>query len=146
MADLRLFLVALTGAAFGSCAKEPSVKEQLIADAKAAVAATLKDPDSAKFRGMKAYPGKKLVCGEVNGKNSYGAYSGFSTFFYDGGFVQIADHDSIFYPHYEELCFGALREEGKAALDRAERTWSRMEDSPEKQRALAEIRELRRGN
>lgn len=42
----------------------------------------LKDPDSAKFRDVmiKDYREGKVICGEVNGKNSYGGYVGFSKF------------------------------------------------------------------
>jgi len=39
----------------------------------------LKDPDSAKFRGLKMKWG--TVCGEVNAKNSYGGYAGFRRFY-----------------------------------------------------------------
>lgn len=49
---------------------------------KAAIAYDLKDPDSAKFRNVRAgLRGKDyMVCGEINGKNSYGAYSGYRPF------------------------------------------------------------------
>jgi len=44
----------------------------------------MKDPDSAKFRNVRlqlhAMTSDKIVCGEVNGKNSYGAYVGFVKF------------------------------------------------------------------
>jgi hypothetical protein len=49
-----------------------------------AIANSLKDPDAAKFRGMEAFRlanGDHVICGEVNGKNSFGAYVGFETFF-----------------------------------------------------------------
>lgn len=42
------------------------------------VADTLKDPASAQFRNLKR--GKEVLCGEVNGKNSYGGYVGFKRF------------------------------------------------------------------
>ncbi len=44
----------------------------------------MKDPDSAKFRNWAAYEvsnGDRIVCGEVNAKNSYGAYVGFDPFY-----------------------------------------------------------------
>lgn len=56
-------------------------------DGKKATAAQLKDPSSAQFRNVQQ--GGGLVCGEVNGKNSYGAYSGFKMFVYDGLSAQI---------------------------------------------------------
>ena len=42
----------------------------------------LKDPDSAKFRNVRfvKYNNQIVVCGEVNAKNSYGGYVGFSEF------------------------------------------------------------------
>lgn len=57
-----------------------------VADAQRAVRAELKDPDSAKFRGIKALrDGEGKVtgfCGWVNAKNSYGGYTGESYFIY----------------------------------------------------------------
>ncbi|WP_147163975.1 hypothetical protein [Pararhodospirillum oryzae] len=43
---------------------------------------TMKDPDSALVRNVKVvdFEGGKVVCGEVNAKNSYGAYVGYSAF------------------------------------------------------------------
>ena len=56
-------------------------------EAKSAVRALLKDPGSAQFRniysrgmGGKPIPGA-AVCGEVNAKNSYGGYIGFTRFY-----------------------------------------------------------------
>lgn len=51
-------------------------------DFRVLVEAQLKDADSAKFRNEAVYPvaGKEkafTMCGEVNAKNSYGAYTGF---------------------------------------------------------------------
>jgi hypothetical protein len=56
--------------------------DQVIAKAKAAVADGLKDPGSAQFRNVAIvnYLGGQVVCGEVNGKNSYGGYVGFVPF------------------------------------------------------------------
>lgn len=59
-----------------------------VADAQRAVRAELKDPDSAKFRGIKPLrderpgAGGKVngYCGWVNAKNSYGGYTGESYF------------------------------------------------------------------
>lgn len=57
-------------------------EEQAITRAQAVVAATLKDPGSAQFRNMRLvdYLDGRVVCGEVNGKNSYGGYVGFTPF------------------------------------------------------------------
>lgn len=48
------------------------------AEAKRAVAEKLKDPSSAQFQNVRE--SGEYVCGEVNGKNSFGAYSGFRRF------------------------------------------------------------------
>ena len=55
------------------------------AKVKTAVAEKLRDPDSAEFRDIKV--GETIACGEVNGKNGFGAYSGFSKFVYADGVV-----------------------------------------------------------
>lgn len=61
--------------------KEESVESQLRkirvekqSEARKNVKLTLKDPDSAKFRNQSS------SCGEVNAKNSFGAYTGFKRF------------------------------------------------------------------
>lgn len=62
------------------------------------VAFELKDPESARFKdvwALKSSFGTRIICGYVNGKNSYGAYTGYKTFailddsiFFEGsGFV-----------------------------------------------------------
>lgn len=48
--------------------------------ARTAVAGHLKDPDSARFRNERQVSDGS-VCGEVNGKNGFGAYSGYAPFF-----------------------------------------------------------------
>ena len=55
-------------------------EKTLIEKSKKHVLNQLKDPDSAKFRNIYVID-KSLVCGEVNAKNSYGGYNGF-TFYY----------------------------------------------------------------
>ncbi|NWB20114.1 SPOR domain-containing protein [Pseudomonas sp. D4002] len=63
--------------------------------ARTSVASHLKDPDSAKFRNERQVS-DMAVCGEVNGKNMFGAYSGFAQFLAmkrPGGFDVIIDPD-----------------------------------------------------
>jgi hypothetical protein len=55
------------------------------ASAQKAVADLMKDPSSAQFRNVRVTPTGN-VCGEVNAKNGYGAYAGFSRF------VWFSDH------------------------------------------------------
>lgn len=50
-------------------------------EAKQAVAAEMRDPDAAQFRSI--WSSSNGVCGEVNGKNAFGAYVGFRPFIYN---------------------------------------------------------------
>ena len=52
------------------------------ASVRKAMANQMKDPESAEFRDWHAFQSQKglLVCGEVNAKNSYGGYVGFTHF------------------------------------------------------------------
>lgn len=53
-----------------------------ISEAMASITKKLKDPGSAQFRNveMRLFEGKPIICGEVNAKNSYGGYTGFTRF------------------------------------------------------------------
>ena len=86
MRIISIFLILLFSAtALGS---EPSKSSKSVPDhaVQAALAKArydLKDPDSAKFRNLFKYTnarGFTVVCGEINSKNSYGAYAGFERF------------------------------------------------------------------
>jgi len=61
---------------------DPMSEQELIAIAKQDAANSLKDPGSANFRNVRVIrkPDRKLVCGDVNGKNSFGGYSGYQPF------------------------------------------------------------------
>lgn len=54
-----------------------------IANAKSIVAGKMKDPESARFKGV--HSEGEYVCGLINAKNSFGAYSGFQRFIVDTG-------------------------------------------------------------
>lgn len=63
--------------------KEQDAASNAIFRARSAVAAQMKDPDSAQFRNfyvVKNDVGGLIVCGEVNSKNSFGAMAGFGKF------------------------------------------------------------------
>lgn len=53
-----------------------------IEEAVRSVKKQLKDPDSAKIQNVRLvkYGASKVICGEVNGKNSFGAYTGYKPF------------------------------------------------------------------
>jgi hypothetical protein len=59
--------------------------------AKALAANQLRDPGSAQFRNIKQSGG--FVCGEINGKNGYGAYNGFRRFYGTEDSVSIDPQD-----------------------------------------------------
>lgn len=48
---------------------------------KQAILSSLKDPDSAKFRGKITLVDKTYACAEVNAKNGFGGYAGFKQFY-----------------------------------------------------------------
>lgn len=98
---LFIFILAISGC------DSPSISQ-----AKNEVASALKDPGSAEFRNVKAIvvDGKEMVCGEVNGKNSFGAMSGFHYFIYNHPLIRIgSSSESSFAIH---SCCRALEKSG----------------------------------
>lgn len=87
------WLLLLCGFVVAGCERIPGTKEHAILKGKEAAAALLIDPSSAQFRktelkdvpeGFFDTPGiRRVVCGEINGKNRNGAYAGFTAFLAD---------------------------------------------------------------
>lgn len=83
--------------------------QPFIARAKRSLASGFKDPDSAQFRDLfisgDAMP---VLCGEVNAKNSYGAYVGFRRFYATGkeslNSVESAKEDYVFTRMWPSMC------------------------------------------
>ena len=75
----------------GTQANSKLTNAALIAKVKKILLSELKDPESAKFRNVSVYrtAEARVVCGELNAKNSYGGYIGFVQFMADGGEVNI---------------------------------------------------------
>ncbi|WNJ77742.1 hypothetical protein RJE46_13980 [Cedecea neteri] len=71
--------------------------------ARAYVEKIMKDPDSAKFSG-EYVSGKGSVCGYVNGKNSFGAYTGNKKYVVIGTTAYLDDGGSEFSPLWQENC------------------------------------------
>ncbi|WP_206432195.1 hypothetical protein [Sphingomonas sp. ABOLF] len=71
-----------------------SPQNDLFERSKEAVRHNLKDPESAQFRDVGRCGASDFVFGEVNGKNSYGAYTGFKSFYSDG-VVAAADVEDL---------------------------------------------------
>ncbi|MBR8367142.1 hypothetical protein KDW55_27860 [Burkholderia sp. AU19243] len=65
-----------------SAAEGEREKQHQIAEVEAMVAASLKDPQSAQFRDV--YIGISYACGQVDARNGFGGYTGFSDFFVSG--------------------------------------------------------------
>lgn len=63
-----------------------------IKKAQALAAAQLKDPNSAQFRNVRTK--NIFVCGEINGKNSFGAYNGFARFYATDSSASIDPQDN----------------------------------------------------
>ena len=86
---MRIILICIvlftSASALAGETSKPS-KSTLDLEVQAALAKArynLKDPDSAKFRNLFKYVNSRgftVVCGEINSKNSYGAYAGFERF------------------------------------------------------------------
>lgn len=63
----------------------------------------LKDPSSADFKGSRTGHNGS-VCGMVNSKNSFGAYTGYKNFIQIGSFTMIDDDTSQFSKQWETYC------------------------------------------
>ena len=80
-----LFAILLAIAACSPTSSAPrDPNAELLAKAEEGILSQLKDPESAQFRNL-LLNGQNVVCGEVNARNSFGGYSGFSAFWYDSG-------------------------------------------------------------
>lgn len=95
-------LLSLTG-----CMKSETEKlrDKMEKQAVEAVKEHLKDADSAKFRNQYG------MCGEVNAKNSFGAYTGYKKFMAIPGTVVMEDDDSsgMFQSEWEKNCVNPLK-------------------------------------
>nr|WP_312991042.1 hypothetical protein [Brevundimonas diminuta] len=84
-------LVALATLPLAACQFIPGQPEYEIAQAQKHVAADLADPESAKFRSVNkintTVNGEKKfsICGEINAKNTLGAYTGYRRFVHRPG-------------------------------------------------------------
>lgn len=74
------------------------------------VASLLIDPSSAQFRNVRE--GNAALCGEINGKNSWGAYAGFTPFYWTwlGAMIAPTNGDAtdieVFNVVYMPACLG----------------------------------------
>lgn len=80
------FAAVLLAIALAACAEADH--SAVIGKAQAEIASQLKDPSSAQFRNVKAGKTDKgfdIVCGEVNARNGFGGYVGFTPFIWREG-------------------------------------------------------------
>lgn len=81
--------IAAVGVTLTGCQYIPGTTAHEKKQAQAFIAASLNDPASAQFRNLDAHTSNgdhgpfRVVCGEVNGKNGFGAYAGFTRFVYE---------------------------------------------------------------
>lgn len=103
MRNLTIFAVLAISAAtaLAEPQAQPASNPADDPDVKAALAKAtydLKDPESARFRNLFKFVGSRgatRVCGEINAKNSYGAYGGFQRFVATKYGASIAAPDDI---------------------------------------------------
>lgn len=74
-----------------------------VMNAESAVRQSMKDPAAAKFKMSKLMP-NGAVCGQVNGKNSLGAYTGYERFIYYSGIATIDDGSPSFSSTWNSNC------------------------------------------
>lgn len=99
---------------------KPAEVARLVAAGKAAIAENLKDPGSAQFRNLYLSSDKTgvlpVLCGELNAKNSYGAYIGYRRFYAVmigevkamSGIAKEED-DLVFHGSNESVCSNKIR-------------------------------------
>lgn len=128
---MRRFPIVIVALAVAGC-------DTRISDAEAAVSAQLRDPDSAQFRDVRLVDQGRdgsAVCGQVNGRNGFGGYSGYEPFYVWQGTARIAPSDPEgamdFARSYTAICVegdaaGDLERRIRAAEARLERS-----DAPE---------------
>ena len=81
MITFRFSAAIILGLAAAACERSREAQEQDFARAAEDYVRTqLKDPASAQFRNVHISE-KGFACGEINAKNSYGGYNGFTAFF-----------------------------------------------------------------
>lgn len=89
--------VALSVSACSAAAQQPSARDlgAFVKQAKAQIQGQLKDPGSAQFRGLyvarQAGTDQLMLCGQINAKNSYGGYAGFTDFISGGPMKYMGD-------------------------------------------------------
>lgn len=90
----RAVILGLIPLALSACDKVPGTDAYKIAQAKEIVSKDLIDPSSPMFRNLSVH--SDVVCGEINGKNRMGAYTGFARFF-----VRMTGESALIDPQFD---------------------------------------------
>lgn len=106
MAKVRILIVVLLTLGAAGCDSEVRQAEQAVRDLQ-------KDPDSAQFRNVRRCATGFYITGEVNGKNSYGAYAGFKTFYANSAGAHIMGDDTNDGIDYQKMCDDQAYEEAE---------------------------------
>ena len=87
----------ILGLIFSIAASAQAAETAFIVKAQNDVKQLMKDPDSTNFRNVREITntlGNKVLCGQINSKNSYGGYVGFMPFSYSPDGLNIVDLNS----------------------------------------------------
>lgn len=87
----------------------------------AAVRGILRDPASAQFSNVNAFPDSYAACGKVNSKNGFGGYAGEESFAYSLGRAATESSDTALWMSLSNACQAAMREDGLKRLENAKR-------------------------
>lgn len=111
--------------------------EQKVQDA---VRAILRDPASAQFSDMKAYPDANAACGKVNAKNAFGGYAGEESFAYSFSQAATESSDPDLWMKLSNACQAAMNDDSFKHLENAKRIVNESEMSDEERNK--QLREL----
>lgn len=103
--DLILGLVA-AAVVLGGCTQEYKLKRE----AERSIRSAMKDPDAAKVSVKQVDTDLGIVCGQVNGKNSFGAYAGARGFCFRGGVAAVEGEDPAYFQWSSEIVTKRTRE------------------------------------
>ena len=82
----------LAGCGESEAQKEARIRANIQVMSESAVRAKLKDPGSAQFKNQRV-SAKGAACGEVNSKNSFGGYTGYTRYIFAGKDLTIFESD-----------------------------------------------------
>jgi len=100
--DLRNLLASFAILGCAAACDQFGDRGDKVEEAKSSVGLLLADPSSAQFSDI-AVKGD-VVCGLVNAKNQFGAYSGLTGFIVENGSAQLGDDGPDFFGKFLKIC------------------------------------------